>query len=616
MSTTTIGQLLIQGALPPDVALQGPLDKGGTSKLLQTIAEHHPKQYGTVVQNLRDVGNQIALESGSSFSINDLKPHTDLRDAAFKSHMPQLLRLRHEAALNPELNRSLPFQQKKLELFAKVEEHVNNGIKAAIESRPNNLTSWIKSGARGDTSMGRQMLGMVGLNLDTSNHLLPVIAQRSFSEGMSPIDFYVHAQGARRGLVNTYTAVRDPGAFAKELNTIHMDMVVTDHDCKTTHGRELPANSPDLIGRALAEDVPGVGHRNDIITNVMRERLAKQRTVVKIRSPLFCTAPKGVCAVCTGLNEEGRLPPVGEHVGLKAAQGLTAPLTQLALNQKHAGGVVGASKSPLQTILQFMHAPKMFAGAATLAHVSGEVTHVEPAAAGGLNVTVKNIKHYVAPGLDVTVKPGQRVAKGDPLSHGEINPVDVVEHKGMEAGREFFASRLRQIYADAGIRSNSRVTEVVTRGILNLGQVIHPGTHDYVPGEVVHWNSIQQHLPTAHDTVELGKAEGRILAHETGTASPYTVLTPATVKQLKDQNISHVPVFKQNSLIVKPIMLGTERAALHKDDWMANLAFRFVNQTFRQNAATGARTQIRDTFNPVPAYVHGQYFGQGKDGKY
>lgn len=616
MQHTTIGQLLIQETLPASVNLSGPLDKGGTSKLLQAIAEKDPKQYGEITKNLRDVGNRIAFESGTSFGLHDMKPYTHVRDAAFETHAAELAKLRRAGAADPALRRSLAFQQQKLELMSRIESQVNNGVKDVIEQHPTNLTAWIKSGARGDVSMGRQMLGMAGLNMDTSNRLLPEIAKRSFSEGLSPIDFYVHAQGARRGLVNTYTAVRDPGAFAKELNTIHMDMVITAHDCKTAHGRTLPTTSTDLVGRALAEDVPGIGHRNDIITGSMREHLAKQQATVKARSPLYCEAPQGVCAVCSGLNEEGRLPPVGEHIGLKAAQSLTEPLTQLALNQKHSGGVIGAGKSPLQSILQFMHAPKVFAGAATLARVSGEVTHVAPAASGGFDVTVHGIKHYVKPEHEAVVKVGQRVLKGDSLSTGTINPVEVVEHKGMEAGRLYFADGLKGMYADAGIRGHGRIFETVARGILNLGQVVHPGHHDFVPGEVVHWNAVRGQMTAGHDLLAPGAAHGRILAHEAGTFAPYTAITPAVVKQLHSQNVTQVPVFKKDSLIVKPIMLGTERAALHKDDWMANLAFRFVNQTFRNNVATAASTRVADTWNPVPAFVHGADFGKGKDGKY
>lgn len=616
MNHTTIGHLLIQEALPANVKFEGPLDKGGTSRLLQRIAEKDPKQYGEITKNLRDVGNRIAFESGTSFGLQDMKPYTHLRDEAFALHAPELLKLRRTSAADPSLHRSLPFQQKKLTLLSQIEAHVNDAMKAVIDKAPTNLTAWIKSGARGDVSMGRQMLGMAGLNMDTSNRLLPEISKRSFSEGLSPIDFYVHAQGARRGLVNTYTAVRDPGAFAKELNTINMDMVITKHDCGTTHGRALLTSSDDLVGRVLASDVPGIGHRNDVITGSMQERMAKHPGSVKVRSPLYCEAHEGVCAVCSGLSEEGRLPPVGEHVGLKAAQSLTEPLTQLALNQKHSGGVIGAGKSPLQSILQFMHAPKVFAGAATLSHISGLVTHVDPAAAGGFDVTVHGLKHYIKPEHESLVKVGQHVTKGDALSTGQMNPVEVVEHKGMEAGRLYFADGLRQMYGDAGIRGHGRVFETVARGILNLGQVIHPGQHDFIPGEIVHWNAVQAQMPTGHDHVNLAGSEGRILAHEAGTFAPYTAVTPAVMKQLAAQNIDMLHVFKPNSLIVKPIMLGTERAALHKGDWMANLAFRFVNQTFRNNVATGASTQIRDTFNPVPAYVYGQHFGEGKDGKY
>jgi DNA-directed RNA polymerase subunit beta' len=610
---TTIGQLLVEDALPKGVKSPGLLDKSGMGKLLSTVAQTHPQQYGEVVKSIRDVGNQVAFETGSSFTLEDLEPKTGMRDAAFEEHEAELLAARKALSADP---RSTALQARKIGVLAKIEETMNKGIGAFVKKAPDNLTAWVASGARGDVAMARQMVGMAGMNLDAANRLIPEIAKRSLSEGLSPIDFHVHAQGARRGLVNTYLAVRDPGAFAKELNTIHMDMLVTGADCGTTHGREMLTSDPDIVDRCLAQDVAGVGHRNDVITTAMRDALVKRHKTVQVRSPLTCTQVTGVCAHCLGLNEEGRLPPVGEHVGLKAAQALTEPLTQLALNQKHTGGVVGAGRSPLQKILTFMHAPKNFPGAAPLARASGTITSIDKAAAGGYHVHIGELQHYVGPESELLVKPGQAVAAGDVLGSGQPNPVEVVAYKGMQEGRRYFADELKKTYADAGIRGQGRIFETVARGILNLGQVVSGGRHDYTPGEMVHWNAIQEHLPTSHESVATGGATGRILAQEAGGLLPYTTLTATHVEKLKKLGLPNVPVFHKDALVVRPVMLGTERAALHKDDWLANLAFRFVNRTFKENAATGAKATVGGGFNPIPTFVYGQHFGEGKGGRY
>ena len=66
---------------------------------------------------------------------------------------------------------------------------------------------------------------------------------------------------------------------------------------------------------------------------------------------------------------------------------------------------------------------------------------------------------------------------------------------------------------------------------------------------------------------------------------------------------------------IKPIVKGTERGALHKNDWQSNLGFRFLKGTLAENVATGATSNIH-SFDPVPAYVHGAEFGMGQGGRF
>jgi len=614
---TTVGHLLLSAGLPEGITAPSLLDKKGLGQMLSEIAQKHPDRYGEVANHVKDVGNRVAYETGTSFTLADLKPDTKLRDAAFAAHHQELRRLIDQAIKTPAIQRSPAFARQKAELYAKIEQHVQQGVADRIKTQPNNLTAWIASGARGDTHMARQMLAMSGLNVDVAGKLAPDIAKRSFSEGLSPMDFHIHATGARRGVVNTYTSVREPGAFAKELNTIAADMVVTQLDCGTTRGRELPPADPDVLDRLLAREMPGVGHRNDLVDDRLRQLAIKTHlATLPVRSPLTCAAREGVCSRCYGQNEEGRIPSIGEHVGLRASTSITEPLTQLALQSKHSGGVVGAGKSPFHQILDVMHAPRELAGAAVLARHAGQVTRIDKAPSGGWQVHVDGTPHYLAPGLDPIVSVGQRLTRGVALSGGQPHPAQVVSHLGMERGREHFADTLRGLYGDAGIRGHGKIFETVSRAVLNLGQVVQPGKHDWIPGEIVHWNAVAPHLAEQRATwVPLDQAEGRILHGEAGHLGPYETLTNKHIAALRARKIGQVPVFSKDDLVVRPIMLGTERAALHKGDWLANLGFRFLGQTFRENAATGATASLHG-WNPIPSLAHGAEFGKGEGGRY
>ena len=66
---------------------------------------------------------------------------------------------------------------------------------------------------------------------------------------------------------------------------------------------------------------------------------------VKIRSLLTCEAKHGVCCKCYGANlATGEPVPVGEAVGIIAAQSIGEPGTQLTMRTFHTGGVASGRR--------------------------------------------------------------------------------------------------------------------------------------------------------------------------------------------------------------------------------------------------------------------------------
>ena len=63
MIRTTMGRLLVDQALPPDLRDQNRvLDKKGMSRLLRELAEKHPDKYVETSQRLNDIGRNVAME--------------------------------------------------------------------------------------------------------------------------------------------------------------------------------------------------------------------------------------------------------------------------------------------------------------------------------------------------------------------------------------------------------------------------------------------------------------------------------------------------------------------------------------------------------------------------
>ena len=74
MRTVTVGQLMIDQALPEDMRGQERvLDKKGLKELMQELAQKHPEQYREVAHELSRIGRVAAYTTGgNSFGLRHL----------------------------------------------------------------------------------------------------------------------------------------------------------------------------------------------------------------------------------------------------------------------------------------------------------------------------------------------------------------------------------------------------------------------------------------------------------------------------------------------------------------------------------------------------------------
>ena len=74
------------------------------------------------------------------------------------------------------------------------------------------------SGARGNMSQVRQLVGMRGLMSDQEGKIIDLPIQRNFREGLSSIDYIISSYGARKGIVDTALKTADSGYLTRRLN--------------------------------------------------------------------------------------------------------------------------------------------------------------------------------------------------------------------------------------------------------------------------------------------------------------------------------------------------------------------------------------------------------------
>jgi len=213
------------------------------------------------------------------------------------------------------------------------------------------------SGARGNLSQVRQLVGMRGLMSDPQGQIIDLPISSNFREGLTVTDYFISSYGARKGLVDTALRTADSGYLTRRLVDVAQDVIIRELDCKTSKGilledivdnkKILIGLEQSLIGRVLAEDIINpsnnilIGSINQDIDDLLAENIIKANiNKVLVRSPITCNASNSVCQKCYGWNlAHGRLVDLGEAVGIIAAQSIGEPGTQLTMRTFHTGGV-------------------------------------------------------------------------------------------------------------------------------------------------------------------------------------------------------------------------------------------------------------------------------------
>lgn len=146
------------------------------------------------------------------------------------------------------------------------------------------------------------------------------------------VDHHDHLFVLANGVITSNSATAKGGDLAKQFASTSVDVTVREEDCRTHNGLALDIDDKSLVGRALATDVAGHRAGEFITSDVVHDLRKKGVKGVIARSALTCHAAGGVCAHCVGkFFNGGKLPRIGDAVGLMASSASMEPVTQMAL---------------------------------------------------------------------------------------------------------------------------------------------------------------------------------------------------------------------------------------------------------------------------------------------
>jgi hypothetical protein len=432
------------------------------------------------------------------------------------------------------------------------------------------------------------------------------------------VEYFAGAFGTRKGVMDLKTATADAGFFGKQLAQMTHRLLVTDDDERdeerlaAAHDRGYPTDVDDTDneGALLARPV-GPYKRNTVLTpRILKDIKEMGIQDILVRSPLV-GGPEdgGVYAKDVGYREKGRLPPIGDYVGVAAAQALSEPVTQAQISSKHSGGVGGAgSISGFKAINALVQVPKKYPGGATHAQLDGRVQEIREAPQGGHYVQIGGQDHYVPVDQELTVKKGQEIEAGDSITSGMPNPSEIVRHKGIGEGRRYFVNAMRQVLQNSGISPHRRNIELLSRGLVN--HVRMTDEHgDYNPDDVVpysmlerSWQPRQGSVTGAPKSLTGHYLERPVLHYSIGTKIGKNV-----AGTLQKYGINNVEAHREPPPFQPEMVRGMSNIS-NDPDWMTRMLGSYQQKGLMDSVHRGA---VSDTAGSsfVPSLARGETFG-------
>ena len=333
------------------------VNKGKLRDLISWSFTH----YGTartavMADKLKELGFRYATKAGVSISVNDLMippSKKQLLEAAEREILAT--EERYQRGEITEVERF----QKVIDTWNSTSEALKDEVVEHFKKTDplNSVYMMAFSGARGNISQVRQLVGMRGLMADPQGEIIDLPIKTNFREGLTVTEYIISSYGARKGLVDTALRTADSGYLTRRLVDVSQDVIVREFDCGTNRGLTIGAMvegnktliklATRLMGRVVAEDVlhPDTGQviasRNTPIDDDLALKIQNSGVkTVTVRSPLTCEAARSVCQYCYGWSlAHAKMVDLGEAVGIIAAQSIGEPGTQLTMRTFHTGGV-------------------------------------------------------------------------------------------------------------------------------------------------------------------------------------------------------------------------------------------------------------------------------------
>jgi len=466
---TTVGRVLFNEMLPDELRFMN--EPVGGQQLQGIIADCYVRcgvdRTAELVDAIKEFGFHFSTVSG--VSIWRSEPCGE-RDAFFAEMDAELARLRaqQESGEISEEDRYL----KTVDLWSGSQARLREAVVEELLGREEGFSPtslMVRSGARGNQQQMLLVHGAGGLLADMFGRIIEFPIRECMMTGNGQMSYFLKANSARAGLAMTSLRTAPAGDLMRRVVEALEDVMVVEEDCGTARGFEMASGETEehlgqslaerAAGRVVAEDIRNASGAvllpagQELSGEVIPELLNSGMTQLKVRSPITCESRGGICAKCYGHDlGQKRAVEVGAAVGMTAALSLGEPLTQMTMRSFHLG-----HRYPYSHI-----------------------------ARGRPEQDIKYSSGF--PRLEEVFEMFEKRRAFGPALDGvdeRPTPQSVLDQQGEEAAQQYLLGELMHVYADSGVRVNSKHYEIAVRQMMGFAEVEDPGDTGLMTGQRV-----------------------------------------------------------------------------------------------------------------------------------
>jgi DNA-directed RNA polymerase subunit beta' len=623
---TTIGRIIFNACFPEENEYYNyTVDKKAFENILNTSYHNlGPEKLPKILDTLKYTTFKYVTESGISISFADLTSPTGKHELLAETREKiQQIQQYFEVGMMTADER----YKQVVNTWRSTSEAISIMTQEQLD-RSNNIGMMLTSGARGNNSLLNQMVGIRGLSVTASGHIIELPAQHGYIEGLSGLEYFIGMKGQRKAQADLSLKTADAGYLTRRLVDVAQNLIIMSEDCETKeyiiineeNSTRMNKSIWDRVyGRYLAKDatVDGkvIATAGSFVDIKMLETF-KQAGVKELyaRSSTKCALARGICKTCYGVDFSNHLPvKLGVPVGIIGAQSMGENSTQLTMDAKRSGGVLAKADitAGLPRVEELFEA-RMPKYSVPINTIDGVVEKLEGSVDLGFVITIaaKSAQHslpYDATKDTLLVTEGAQVDDDDSLyikSSGEIitsGVSGIFEAKGNEIILHQNTPIVREFKVLPGVGVNLTVGQTVKRGQLlaegsaDLQEIMDVSGIDAVQEYIINQlndiyvaNGIS--VNEKHIEVIVRQMCSKVSVVDAG-GSDLTTGDTISLSLLRSINQQLLEQGK-SAVSFKPTIIGISRASLSTDSFLSAASFQETARVLVEAVISGRKDYL------------------------